>query len=227
MPHSLPPHAWARVLDRQGLDKAAIDRIVARAYIDPATTWPPEAAVFRAFELTPVDQVRVVVVGQDPYPSASNATGVAFSTGPQGVVTDALAAIYTNLARNPSFVTPQHGDLSAWARRGALLLNASLTLDPDPASSGRRCALWRPLLRATLAAVSATGRPIPVVLLGGKALDLRSSVSDRSAVKAAGHPTPRNRIAHRFPLFEAARPFEEANGYLVAHGEAAFDWSVP
>ncbi len=227
MPHHPLPHPWAHVLDRQGLDRAAIESVVARAYINPANTWPPEAAVFRAFELTPVDRVRVFIIGQDPYPTASNATGVAFSTGPQGMVTDALTAIYTNLARDPAFVTPQHGDLSEWAARGALLLNASLTLDSDPTSLGRRGTLWKPLLRATLAAVSATCRPIPVVLLGGKAFDLRGSVGDPTAIKAAGHPTPHNRTVRRFPLFEAARPFEEANDYLVAHGEPKFDWSVP
>lgn len=225
VPQYVLPPDWAGVLASHGLDAAAIDRLVTHAYADRARTWPIEGSVFRAYELTPLAKVRVVVVGQDPYPSSTNATGVAFSTGPQGVVTDALQAVYTNLSTDPSFVTPTHGNLTAWADRGALLLNAALTLGPT--SLSRRCAIWRPLLRATLAAVSATGRPIPVALLGGKAYDLRSSIRDPAAVQAAGHPTPRNKIANRFCLFENARPFYDADDFLVSHGEPPFDWSVP
>lgn len=170
--HALPPD-WIRGYSLRGLDTAAIERLVTRAYADDANTWPSAAAVFRALELTPIANVRVVVVGQDPYPSSSKATGVAFSTGPEGAVTDALHAIYGNLASDPTFVTPTHGNITTWADRGALLLNAALTFGPT--SLDQRCKLWRPLLSATLATVSATGRPIPVVLLGGKAYEaLRS-----------------------------------------------------
>ncbi|WP_162239419.1 uracil-DNA glycosylase family protein [Microbacterium sp. Leaf179] len=165
-----------------------------------------------------------MVVGQDPYPNPNHATGIAFSTGPQGAVSDALRAIYVNLSADPSFVTPSHGNLEEWAARGALLLNAALTLSPT--SLSRRCAIWRPLLRATLAAVSATGRPIPVVLLGGKAHDLHTAVGDPTAVQAAGHPTPRNKVADRFPLFASSRPFYDANDFLTNRGEPPFDWSV-
>lgn len=221
--HALPPD-WGRAVSSRGLDAAAIDRLVTRAYADGANTWPSAAAVFRALELTPIANVRVVVVGQDPYPSSPKATGVAFSTGPQGAVTDALRAIYGNLASCATFVTPTHGDLTEWADRGALLLNAALTFGPT--SLDQRCKLWRPLVSAMLATVCATGRPIPAVLLGGKAYDLSDSVGDPAAVQAAGHPTPRNKIAHRFPLFEHARPFNDANDFLVSHGEPPFDWSI-
>jgi uracil-DNA glycosylase len=198
--------------------------MVMRAYEERALTWPVEETVFRAYDLTPLDSVRVVVVGQDPYPSATNATGVAFSTGPGGPVSAALRAIYANLASDPSFVSPAHGDLTEWADRGALLLNAALTFGPT--SLDRRCSLWRPLLQGTLAAVSATGRSIPVVLLGARAYNLRASVKDSAAVLAAGHPTPRNRIADRFPLFGNSRPFHDASEYLVGHSKSPFDWSI-
>jgi uracil-DNA glycosylase len=198
--------------------------MVAHAYADHSRTWPIEATVFRAYELTPLAKVRVVVVGQDPYPRPKHATGVAFSTGSQGADSDALRAIYANLSADPSFVTPSHGNLEEWAARGALLLNAALTLSPT--SLSRRCTIWRPLLRATLATVSATGRPIPFVLLGGKAHDLHHAVGDLTAVQAAGHPTPRNMVANRFPLFANSRPFYDANDFLTSHGELPFDWSV-
>lgn len=224
MPQYVLPADWASALSAQGLSGAAVDHLVPRAYADPVKTWPNEAAVFRAFELTPISKVRVVIIGQDPYPSSTNATGVAFSTGTQGDVTDALRAVYANLSSDPSFVTPTHGDLTEWADRGALLLNAALTLGPT--SLGQRCTLWLPLLWATLGAVSATGRPIPVVLLGGKAFDLRAAVGDPASVQATGHPTPRNKRATRFVLFENAQPFYDASDYLVRRGEPPFDWSV-
>lgn len=224
MPQYPLPTDWAHAFCSLGLDTTTIDRLVAQAYADDTNTWPRATAVFRALELTPFANVRVVVVGQDPYPSSSNATGVAFSTGPQGAVTDALRAIYTNLASHTTFVTPTHGDLTAWADRGALLLNAALTL--SPASLDQRCRLWHPFVSAMLAALSATGRPIPVVLLGGKAYDLRGSVTDLAAVQAAGHPTPRNKNAQRFPLFAHARPFNDASDFLVSRGQPPFDWSV-
>lgn len=218
------PTDWAAGVAVQGLDVEVIDDIVDRAYVAPTTTWPTESAVFRAFELTPLDRVRVVVVGQDPYPSAADATGVAFSTGPRGAVRDALKAFYANLSSDPAFAAPSHGDLTEWAERGALLLNAALTLSAT--SLDMRCSLWRPLLRAALAAVSATGKPIPVVLLGGRAVALRAAVKDPAAVQAAGHPTPRNKRANQFPLFEDARPFRDANAFLMSRGQAPFDWSL-
>lgn len=224
MPHTRLPLEWAGALASHGIDEATLGRMVAHAYTDHSRTWPREAAVFRAYELTSLAKVRVVVVGQDPYPNAKRATGVAFSTGPQGAVSDALRAIYANLSADRSFVAPSHGNLEEWAARGALLLNAALTLSPTTLSS--RCTTWRPLLRATLASVSATGRPIPVVLLGGKAHDLHTAVGDPSAVQAAGHPTPRNKVADRFPLFANSRPFYDANDFLTSHGEPPFDWSV-
>lgn len=224
MPHNRLPPEWAGALALHGFDEATLDGFVAQAYADRPRTRPIEAAVFRAYELTPLSKVRVVVVGQDPYPNPKHATGIAFSTGRQGAVSDALRAIYANLSTDPSFVTPSHGNLEAWAGRGALLLNAALTLSPT--SLSRRCTTWRPLLRATLATVSATGRPIPVVLLGGKAHDLRTDVGDPTAVQAAGHPTPRNKVADRFLLFANSRPFYDANDFLTSHGEPPFDWSV-
>ncbi len=222
-PNRLPPE-WAGALASHGFGEATLDSLVAHAYADRPRTRPIETAVLRAYELTPLSKVRVVVVGQDPYPNPKHATGVAFSTGSQGPVSDALRAIYANLSADPTFVTPSHGDLEGWAGRGALLLNAALTL--SPASLSSRCSTWRPLLRATLATVSAAGRPIPVVLLGGKAHDLQTAVGDPTAVQAAGHPTPRNKVADRFPLFANCRPFYDANDFLTSRGEPPFDWSV-
>lgn len=224
MPRRGVPHDWASALASQGVDATAIESIVARGYTDPANTWPIEPAVFRAYELTPFAKVRVVIVGQDPYPNPKNATGVAFSTGARGTVSDALRAVFKNLGADPSFVRPTHGDLTEWADRGALLLNAALTIGPTTLSS--RSSLWRPILRATLAALSARRVPIPIVLLGGKAYDLRTAVRNPASIQAAGHPTPRNKVADRFPLFENARPFADANAFLVSHGEPPFDWSV-
>lgn len=226
MTATLLPLDWALPLQSQGLTKPDLDSILARAYSAGVDTWPKSTDVFNAFKITPFSRVRVVVIGQDPYPSPANATGVAFSTGAGGDISDALSAIHRNLlATTPSFRPPPDGDLTAWADRGALLLNAALTID-DSSSLSVRCRLWRPVLRATLAALSATKRAIPVILLGGIAESLRVAIDDPDAVIIAGHPTPRNRLVKRFPLFEDARPFLDANSFLHKHGETDFDWTL-
>lgn len=217
-------HEWADALSSHGMTEAKINDLLSQACAEPSTTFPAEGDVFAAYNSTTLCNVRVVIVGQDPYPNAKNASGLAFSTGSLGPVTNALRAIYTNLASDPSFVTPNHGDLTKWAARGALLLNTALTL--SPASLAIRCALWEPMLRATLEAVSQLDRPVPVLLLGSRALKLRRWVGDPKAVKPTGHPTPRNRVTHQFPLFEKSRPFYDANDYLVRRGERPFDWSL-
>jgi uracil-DNA glycosylase len=184
--------------------------------------------VFRAFELTPLDHVRAVIVGQDPYPNAGLASGVAFSAA--GVsTTKALDAIFANLeASGPeipfSRPNPRNGDLTGWADRGILLLNASLTYQKGKLDA--HCQLWRPLLRAVFIAVSRRPIPIPFLLLGGKAVDLESAVTNPDARIRTGHPTPRNRAVKRFPLFADDRPFVRANTFLTDSGADPIDWSL-
>lgn len=219
---------WALALEPMGFDGTAILNLPAEAYSSGGGRMRPiEAHLFRAFHVTPLSKVRVVMVGKDPCQEPLDASGIAFSTPPQRKPPRALINIFANLEDDPeiTFARPATGDLTPWASRGALLVNAALSLSDGPASA--RSTLWKPFLRAVLAVVSNQSRPIPVILLGGEANDLSSAVLDQEAVISAGHPTPRNAVAVRFRLFRDAKPFSEANAYLEAHRRCAFDWQLP
>lgn len=175
-----------------------------------------------------MSDVRAVIVGQDPYPDAGLANGVAFSA-PGAPPTRALKAIFANLeASGPDLQfnrpIPHNGDLTSWAHRGILMLNASLTYEAGELDA--HCQHWKPLLRALLLAVSRKPEPIPFLLLGGRAVDLMSSVTRPDARIMTGHPTPRNKQATRFPLFVDDRAFLRANQFLTDNGADPIDWSL-
>lgn len=225
---NLPPD-WAASLATKDFDRQALDAIRDGAYGKPASpdVLPAMNDLYRAFHMTPLRDVRVVIVGQDPYPESANAWGLAFSTPPRTDPPLALRKVFENLERDTSipFTRPQSGNLTPWAKRGALLLNAALTL--APASTPSRFRRWKPLLKAVLEVTSSQPRRIPVILLGGKAYDLRSAIGDPASIVPAGHPPPRNRVARRFTLFEDSTPFSDANVFLRNRGEPEFDWTLP
>jgi len=199
---SLPPE-WLSALDAPWNDPARVDQLVRRSYQGfgggPVLPSSPDE-VFRAFELTPYARVRAVIVGQDPYPDANLANGVAFCA-PGTPLPKALNAIFTNLEASKlgstfSRPSPDNGDLRKWAHRGVLLINASLTFEEN--QLGAHCGHWKPFLSAVLVAVSSKPEPVPFILLGGKAVNLESSVIRTEARVLTGHPTPRNNRARRF-----------------------------
>jgi uracil-DNA glycosylase len=222
------PHDWALALERKGFGDQEILELRAAAY-DPAATQvlPLETNLFRAFYATPLDKVRIVVVGKDPYPELKDASGVAFSTPKKRKPPLALRNIFTNLEddKEITFTRPKTGDLTRWTDEGALLLNAALTLTPGPPSP--RFTLWKPFLKAVLSVMSDQQRPIPIILLGGEANNLSNAVRDKKAIIRAGHPTPRSDLATRFTLFRDAKPFSEANVFLKDRGQKPFDWRLP
>jgi uracil-DNA glycosylase len=225
------PSEWMSALDAPWNTQASIDQLVSQAYqgFGAGPVLPSSRdEVFRAFELTALADVRAVIVGQDPYPDAKLAHGVAFSA-PGASQTSALKAIFTNLeASGPdirfSRPNPHNGDLTGWADRGILMLNASLTHEKGKLDA--HCRLWMPLLKAALLAVSRKPESIPVLLLGGRAVDLETAVARADARVLTGHPTPRNTQAKRFPLFARDRPFVRGNTFLTNNLADPIDWSL-
>lgn len=225
------PSDWLSALEAPWSARVNVDQLVSRAYggfgggpVLPSS----QDDVFRAFELTALADVRAVIVGQDPYPDAELASGVAFSAR-NALPTDALKAIFANLeasAPDIQFVrpSPHDGDLTVWANRGILMLNASMTYEKSKLDA--HCLLWKPLLMAVLLAVSRRPVPIPFLLLGGKAVDLESAVTDPAARVLTGHPTPRNKRTKRFPLFAVDRPFVRSNTFLTNNLAGRIDWSL-
>jgi uracil-DNA glycosylase len=184
---------------------------------------PPQEQVYRAFELTPYDQVRVVIVGQDPYHGPGQATGLAFSVPRGARVPPSLRNIYTELGTDLQVPRPTHGDLASWADQGVLLLNTTLTVREGAAGShaGRG---WERFTDAALNAL-ATRRERLVFLLWGRHAQAKASLVDaaRHLVLQAPHPSPLS--ASRG--FLGCRHFSQANAYLRDHAGSEIDWKIP
>ena len=191
--------------------------------------YPPCGTRLRALELTPLDQVKVVILGQDPYHGPGQAMGLSFSV-PEGVkVPPSLVNIYKELASDLGVPRPAHGDLTEWARRGVLLLNNTLTVEAGQAGSHARRG-WDVVTDACVAVVAARAEPAAFILWGshaqkkaGRIAELRDRAQGgRHCVIESVHPSPLS--AHRG--FFGSKPFSRANAFLEESGRGAVDWRI-
>lgn len=187
--------------------------------------YPPRGARLRALELTPLDRVKVVILGQDPYHGAGQAHGLAFSVQ-QGVrVPPSLVNIYKELESDLGLPRPAHGNLENWARQGVLLLNNALTVEEGRAGSHQNLG-WEAITDAAVAAVAARAEPSVFLLWGSHARNKAARVPElrdgRHLVLTAPHPSPLS--AHSG--FLGCGHFSKANAFLEAQGRGAVDWRV-
>ena len=189
------------------------------------TVYPPRGQRLKALELTPLDTVKVVILGQDPYHGPRQAMGLAFSV-PEGMkLPPSLRNIYKELASDLGEDPPASGDLSHWARQGVLLLNNTLTVEDGKAGShaGRG---WDAVTDACVAAVAAREEPSVFILWGShaqaKAKRIDALRDGRHLVIESPHPSPLS--AHRG--FFGSRPFSRSNSFLVERGREPIDWRV-
>lgn len=187
--------------------------------------YPPKGARLAAFELTPLDQVRVVILGQDPYHGPGQAHGLAFSV-PDGVkVPPSLANIYKELEGDLGIARASHGNLTHWARQGVLLLNNALTVEATRAGSHQKRG-WEQFTDAAIAAVAARPEPTVFMLWGAhaqkKASRVPGLVEGPHLVLEAPHPSPLS----AYSGFFGCRHFSKANAFLEAHGRGTIDWRV-
>lgn len=187
--------------------------------------YPPRGSRLRALELTPLDAVKVVILGQDPYHGAGQAHGLSFSV-PEGVkVPPSLVNIYKELASDLDIPRAAHGNLEGWARQGVLLLNNALTVEEARAGSHQNLG-WEAITDAAVAAVAAQDKPAVFLLWGSHARNKAARVPDlrngRHLVLTAPHPSPLS--AHSG--FLGCRHFSQANAFLEEQGRGAIDWRV-
>jgi uracil-DNA glycosylase len=184
---------------------------------------PPAADIFNALALTPLDRVRAVILGQDPYPTRGDAHGLAFSYIGRRRLPASLNVILQELAADLGIEKPRTGDLSPWARQGVLLLNTALTAEAGGAGAHLKLG-WSALADEAVAAVSAQ-RPAVAFLLWGAPARKRAVLIDRTKhlVIESGHPSPLNRLND----FRGTRPFSRANAWLVENGVEPIDWRLP
>lgn len=187
------------------------------------TVFPPRARIFAAFDHTPLEQVRVVIVGQDPYHGPGQAMGLSFSVPRGEKIPPSLRNIFTELGNDLGIERPSHGDLTSWSDQGVLLLNSSLTVRAHEAGSHAKAG-WEPITDAALQAVS-DGREHVVFLLWGRHAQAKAALIDSSKhlVLCAPHPSP---LSANKGFFGCAH-FSRVNRYLAEHGERPIDWALP
>lgn len=185
--------------------------------------YPPGAEIFGAFDHTPFDAVRVVILGQDPYHGPGQAHGLCFSVRPGVQTPPSLVNIFKEIERDLGIASPDHGCLTSWADRGVLLLNAVLTVERGLAASHQGKG-WEGFTDAAIDALNREREGIVFMLWGsyaqrkGQLIDAR-----RHRVLKSVHPSPLS--AHRG--FLGCGHFSAANRYLENRGQAAIDWSLP
>lgn len=219
------PAPWAKVL-RTATEAPAYRQLAAFLEQEAAsgqTVLPAGAEVFRALALTPPDTVKVVLLGQDPYPTPGHAHGLSFSVRP-GVkpLPASLRNIFRELQADVGFRPPGHGSLESWARQGVLLLNTLLTVRAGTAGShqGRG---WEPFTGAVIDAVNARASRVVFLLWGNRAQAHRDRITaPQHAVLEAAHPSPLAR-----GRFFGCRCFSAANRCLAEAGLAPVDWQIP
>ena len=187
--------------------------------------YPPRGCRLKALELTPLDEVKVVILGQDPYHGPGQAMGLCFSV-PEGVkIPPSLANIYKELEADLGVARADHGDLSKWARQGVLLLNNTLTVEAAKAGSHAKRG-WDAITDACVAAVAARDEPSVFILWGShaqaKAKRIAGLREGQHCVIESPHPSPLS--AHRG--FFGSKPFSRTNAFLSDHGREAIDWAL-
>lgn len=200
---------------------AALSQRVEKAY-ETTTVYPPREQLFAAFSMTPPEQVRVVILGQDPYHGAGQAHGLAFSVSPGVKPPPSLVNIYKELQSDLGVPPRSDGCLTDWAAQGVFLLNTVLTVEAGKANSHSKLG-WQAFTDAVVASIAALPQPVAFLLWGAQA--------QKKAAQAAQSPYPRLVLTapHPSPLsayrgFFGSRPFSKINFFLESHGEAAIRW---
>lgn len=220
------PPSWRQTIQgwRASTAGRQLEAFVAERQAAGATIYP--AQVLRALELTALDQVRVVVLGQDPYHGEGQAEGLAFSVPAGQRLPPSLRNIFKELQRDLGLPLPQHGHLAAWARQGVLLLNTCLTVEMGrPASHTKRG--WEALTDEIIKSLSEGEAPKAFMLWGAHAQSkaVWPQAQERHAVLMANHPSPLS--ARRGPVpFLGCGHFSAANRFLAATGQTPIDWSL-
>lgn len=182
---------------------------------------PPGPQVLRAF-MTPLAEVRVLVLGQDPYPTPGHAIGLSFAVERSvRPIPRSLANIYRELRDDIGLETPAHGDLSAWTAQGVLLLNRVLTVRAGEAGSHRGQG-WEAVTTRAVEALAARGGPL-VALLWGRDAQSAAPLLEGVPIIASAHPSP---LSARTGFF-GSRPFSRANALLAEQGAPPIDWRLP
>lgn len=236
---------WSEILPQEALYLATELEAHAQEERDNGKKlYPPQDQIFRALQLTKPEDVRVCIVGQDPYHTPGQANGLAFSIAPGNPLQPSLVNIFKELEEDVGIKKPEDGDLTKWAENGVLLLNTSLTVYEHQANS---CAKWGwdKFTKSVLQAATKLPQPVVFLLWGANAQDLLNDLISCAAVYEDGkhivkenlikkayvlssYPSPfsATRPCRGTPAFRGSKPFSTANTLLTSMGGTPIDWSL-
>lgn len=185
--------------------------------------FPPADEIFTAFHLTPLNKVKAVIIGQDPYHNVGQAHGLCFSVKPNVDIPPSLENIYKELHDDLGCTIPSHGYLTSWAEQGVLLLNTVLTVQAHKPMSHRGVG-WDEFTDAAIDAVNKQDRPIVFILWGKPAQEKASMLNNpKHLILKAPHPSPLS--AYRG--FFGSKPFSQTNTFLEQNGVSPINWQIP
>ncbi|WP_211195902.1 uracil-DNA glycosylase [Agromyces sp. H66] len=212
---------WARALAPAAAGIAALGDFLRAETAAGRGYLPSGDRVLRAFG-APIDHVRVLIVGQDPYPTPGHPIGLSFAVDPQvRPVPRSLQNIYRELADDLGIAPPAHGDLTHWSRNGVMLLNRVLTVQPGRPASHRGRG-WEEVTDHAIRTLVARRSPLVAILWGRDAQGLKPLLGDTPVIESA-HPSPLSASRGFF----GSRPFSRANALLEAQGGEPVDWRLP
>ncbi|MBO4632832.1 MAG: uracil-DNA glycosylase [Lentisphaeria bacterium] len=220
---SLLPENWRHFLSQATQSKSfqQLEAFLQREYLEQ-TVFPPQEELFTAFRLTDPDQVRVVILGQDPYHDEGQAHGLAFSVKESVRFPPSLRNIFKELSSDLNLAIPESGSLIPWAKQGVLLLNTVLTVRAHQPGSHRNQG-WEPFTDEVISELSRRKKHLIFVLWGAPAQSKLPLIDQKKhTVICSAHPSPLS--AHRG--FFGSRPFSAVNRDLTAHGSKPVDWDL-
>lgn len=214
---------WREVLAPE-FKKEYFDKLagaIAKQKQDGKIIYPPGPLIFNAFNLTPFDKVKVVVLGQDPYHGPGEAMGLSFSVPPNIKIPPSLRNIYTEIMADVGISKPTHGDLTHWAKQGVFLLNAMLTVQHKTPGSHKHLG-WQHFTDAVIKTLSDHKENLIFMLWGRFAQSKRPLIDEmKHYVLQAAHPSPLARNA-----FSGCRHFSKTNELLEKHNHDPIDWQI-
>ena len=213
---------WGQLINFSKQQWDRISEQVENAYVT-ATVYPPRQQLFAALQATPPEQVRVVILGQDPYHEPGQAHGLSFSVEPGTPIPKSLCNIYKELESDLEIPPAGSGCLRPWAENGVLLLNSILTVEAHKAGSHKKFG-WEAFTDQVIAATNALPQPIAFVLWGNYAQKKTSLIHTDAPrlVLTSAHPSPLS--AYRG--FFGSRPFSKINGFLGENGQQPVNWRL-
>lgn len=214
--------SWKKVLEKEFSEKYFIDLVdFVKSEYKKSTVYPPARFIFNAFELTPFEKVKVVILGQDPYHGPNQANGLAFSVNSEVKIPPSLINIYKEIESDLGIKTVnKQGDLSTWAKQGVLLLNATLTVKANQAGSHQNKG-WERFTDTVIKTLSERKENLVFILWGSYAQKKGLVIDEnKHLVIKSAHPSPLS----AYNGFFGSKPFSQTNAYLIFNNQDPVVW---